>query len=109
MLDSRLRALTEVASRGSVSAAAESLDYTQPAISQQIATLEREVGIRLLERGTRPARLTDAGRALVAHAEAVLARLDDAEQELDEIKGLRAGRLRLASPRRPRRPWFLAR
>jgi DNA-binding transcriptional LysR family regulator len=51
----------------------------------------------LLERGTRPARLTDAGRALVAHADAVLARLDDAEQELAEIRGLRAGRLRLAS------------
>jgi DNA-binding transcriptional LysR family regulator len=86
-----------VASRGSLSAAAESLQYTQPAISQQIAALEREVGIRLLERGTRPVKLTDAGTALVAHAEAVLARLDDAEQELAEIKGLRAGRLRLAS------------
>jgi DNA-binding transcriptional LysR family regulator len=98
MLDlRRMRALREVASRGSLSAAAEALGYTQPAISQQIAALEREAGIRLLERGTRPARLTDAGRALVAHAEAVLARLDDAEHELDEIKGLRAGRLRLAS------------
>jgi DNA-binding transcriptional LysR family regulator len=98
MLDlRRMRALKEVASRGSLSAAAEALDYTQPAISQQIAALEREVGTRLLERGTRPARLTDAGSALVAHTEAVLARLDDAERELDEIKGLRAGRLRLAS------------
>jgi len=98
MLDlRRMRALREVALRGSLSAAAEALDYTQPAISQQIAALEREVGTRLLERGTRPARLTDAGSALVAHTEAVLARLDDAEQELDEIKGLRAGRLRLAS------------
>jgi DNA-binding transcriptional LysR family regulator len=98
MLDlRRLRALREVASRGSLSAAAESLDYTQPAISQQIAALEREVGTRLLERGTRPVRFTDAGTALVAHAEAVLARLDDAEQELAEINGLRAGRLRLAS------------
>jgi DNA-binding transcriptional LysR family regulator len=98
MLDlRRMRALREVASRGSLSAAAESLEYTQPAISQQITSLEREVGTRLLERGTRPTRLTDAGRALVAHAEAVLARLDDAEQELEEIKGLRAGRLRLAS------------
>jgi DNA-binding transcriptional LysR family regulator len=98
MLDlRRMRALREVASRGSLSAAAESLDYTQPAISQQLAALEREVGIRLLERRTRPVKLTDAGRALVAHAEAVLARLDDAEQELEEIKGLRAGRLRLAS------------
>ena len=98
MLDlRRIRALREVASRGSLSAAAESLSYTQPAISQQIAALEREVGTRLLERGTRPVKFTDAGRALVAHAEAVLARLDEAEQELAEIKGLRAGRLRLAS------------
>ncbi|MGH2741384.1 MAG: LysR family transcriptional regulator [Thermoleophilaceae bacterium] len=98
MLDlRRMRALREVASHGSLSAAAESLGYTQPAISQQIAALEREVGARLLERGTRPIKLTDAGRALVAHADAVLARLDDAEQELEEIKGVRAGRLRLAS------------
>jgi DNA-binding transcriptional LysR family regulator len=92
-----MRTLTEVAARGSLSAAAESLDYTQPAISQQIAALEREVGMRLLERGTRPIKFTDAGMALVAHAEALLARLDDAEQELEEIKGLRAGRLRLAT------------
>lgn len=92
-----MRTLREVASRGSLSAAAEALGYTQPAISQQITALEREAGIRLLERGTRPARLTDAGQALVAHADAVLARLDDAEHELDEIKGLRAGRIRLAS------------
>jgi DNA-binding transcriptional LysR family regulator len=98
MLDLRgLRALREVASRGSLSAAAESLDYTQPAISQQVAALERDVGIKLLERGTRPIRLTEAGVALVAHAEAVLARLCDARQELEEIKGLRRGRLRLAS------------
>jgi DNA-binding transcriptional LysR family regulator len=98
MLDlRRMRALREVAARGSLSAAAEALGYTQPAISQQITALEREAGIRLLERGSRPARLTDAGWALVAHADALLARLDDAEQELDQIKGLRAGRLRLAS------------
>jgi DNA-binding transcriptional LysR family regulator len=98
MLDLRgMRALREVGTRGTLSAAAESLDYTQPAISQQIAALEREVGTRLLERGTRPVKFTDAGKALVAHAEAVLSRLDEAEQELAEIEGLRAGRLRLAS------------
>jgi DNA-binding transcriptional LysR family regulator len=98
MLDLRqLRALKEVASRGSLSAAAEALSYTQPAISQQIAALEREVGMTLLERGKRPMGFTDAGTALVAHAEALLSRLDDAEQELEEIKGLRSGRLRLAS------------
>jgi DNA-binding transcriptional LysR family regulator len=98
MIDLRgMRALREVAARGSLSAAADSLDYTQPAISQQIAALEREVGLELLERGTRPIQLTEAGAALVAHATAVLARLGDAQQELDAIKGLRKGRLRLAS------------
>lgn len=98
MLDLRqLRALKEVAARGSLSAAAEALSYTQPAISQQIAALEREVEMRLLERGRRPIGLTDAGTVLVAHAEAVLSRIDDAEQELAELKGLRAGRLRLGS------------
>jgi DNA-binding transcriptional LysR family regulator len=62
-----------------------------------VAALERETGTRLVERGVRPVRLTDAGSALLVHAEAVLARLDEAEQELGEIAGLRRGRLRLAS------------
>jgi DNA-binding transcriptional LysR family regulator len=98
MLDPRrLRVLREVAVRGSFSAAAEALAYTQPAVSQQIAALEQETGTRLVERGVRPVRLTDAGRALLAHAEAVLARLDEAQQELGELAGLRRGRLRLAS------------
>ena len=89
--------LREVAARGSFSAAAEALAFTQPAVSQQVAALERETGNRLVERGVRPVRLTDAGRALLVHAEAVLARLDEAQQELGEIAGLRRGRLRLAS------------
>jgi DNA-binding transcriptional LysR family regulator len=93
----RLRVLREVAARGSFSAAAEALAFTQSAVSQQVAALEREAGTRLVERGVRPVRLTDAGRALLAHAEAVLARLDAAEQELGEIARLRRGRLRLAS------------
>jgi DNA-binding transcriptional LysR family regulator len=98
MLDlRRLRVLREVATRGSFSAAAEALAFTQSAVSQQVAALERETGTRLIERGVRPVRLTDAGRALMVHAEAVLARLDEAEQELGEIAGLRRGRLRLAS------------
>jgi DNA-binding transcriptional LysR family regulator len=74
-----------------------SLSFTQSAVSQQVAALEREAGTRLVERGVRPVRLTDAGRALLAHAEAVLARLDEAEQELAEIARLRRGRLRFAS------------
>jgi DNA-binding transcriptional LysR family regulator len=98
MLDPRrLRVLREVAARGSFAAAAEALAFTSSAVSQQVAALERETGTKLVERGVRPVRLTDAGRALAAHAEAVLARLDEAEQELGEIAALRRGRLRLAS------------
>lgn len=98
MLDvRRLRVLREVAAQGSFSAAAEALSYSQPAVSQQIAALEREAGVRLVERGPRGIRLTDAGRALVAHADVILARLADAEDELQAIAGLRGGRLRLAA------------
>jgi DNA-binding transcriptional LysR family regulator len=98
MLDvRRLRVLREVAAQGSFSAAAESLSYTQSAVSQQIAALEREAGSRLVERSARGVTLTDAGRALVSHADAILARLADAEEELHAIAGLRGGRLRLAA------------
>src|SRR5918912_1432305 len=98
MLDvRRMRVLREVARHGSFSAAAEALDYTQSAVSQQIAALERESRTPLLERGPRGIRLTDAGEALVAHADAILARLDDAEQELAAIAGLKGGRVRVAS------------
>jgi DNA-binding transcriptional LysR family regulator len=98
MLDvRRMRVLREVARRGSFSAAAESLAYTQSAVSQQIAALEREAGTRLVERNARGVRLTDAGRALVDHAHVVLARLAAAEAELDAIAGVRGGRVRLAS------------
>ena len=98
MLDvRRLRVLKEVAARGSFSAAAESLAYTQSAVSQQIAALEREAGTRLVERNARGVRLTDAGQALVRHADAILARLDAAEQELHAMAGLRGGRVRLAA------------
>ena len=98
MLDvRRMRVLREVAARGSFSAAAEALSFTQSAVSQQVAALEREAGATLVERGPRGIRLTDAGRALVAHADAILARIVAAEEELAAIAGLRGGRLRLAS------------
>ena len=98
MLDvRRMRVLREVASRGSFSAAADALDYTQSAISQQVAALEREAGTKLVERGSRGIHLTEAGRALVAHADVILARLADAEAELEAIAGLRGGRLRLGA------------
>src|ERR687883_1308548 len=98
MLDvKRLRVLREVAARGSFSAAAEALGYTQSAVSQQIAALEREAGSTLIERNPRGLRLTDAGEALVRHADKILARLAEAEAELEAIAGLRGGRLRVAT------------
>jgi DNA-binding transcriptional LysR family regulator len=93
----RLRVLTEVARRGSFSGAADALSYTQSAVSQQVATLEAEAGMTLLERQARGVRLTTAGQALVEHAEGILARLEAAEEELSAIAGLRAGKLRMAS------------
>jgi DNA-binding transcriptional LysR family regulator len=98
MLDvKRLTALREVSRRGSFSAAADELYLSQSAVSQQIATLEREVGMRLLDRTREGPKLTDAGSVLVAHAEAAIARLDEAERELAAIAGLAGGELRLAS------------
>ena len=65
MLDvRRMRVLREVALRGSFSAAAESLSFTQSAVSQQIAALERETGTILVQRNARGVRLTEAGEAL---------------------------------------------
>jgi molybdate transport repressor ModE-like protein len=98
MLDvKRLRILRAVAEEGSFSAAADSLHLTQSAVSQQIAALEREAGATLVDRNRGHLRLTDPGEALVGHAEAVIARLDEAERELGEIAGLRSGRVRIAS------------
>src|SRR5881409_1738117 len=98
MLDvRRMRVLREVAVRGSFSAAAEALSFTQSAISQQIAALEREAGCTLVQRNARGIRLTEAVEALVRHTDAILARLGEAEAELEAIAGLRGGRLRLAA------------
>lgn len=93
----RLRVLREVAHRGSFSAAAEALSYTQSAVSQQIAALESEAGMTLLERRPRGVGLTAAGQMLIGHAEGVLAGLDAAEAALQAVAGLRGGRLRMAS------------
>src|ERR1700722_16247265 len=98
MLDvRRLRVLSEVAARGSFSAAADALTLTQSAVSQHITALERKVGLSLIERRTRPVQLTEAGYALTRHATGIFARLDSAEQELGEIAGRRLGRLRFGT------------
>ena len=93
----RLRVLLELAQTGSFSAAGQALRITQSAASQHIAALERELGMPLVERGTRPVALTEAGFALVRHATGIFARLERAEQEVDEIAGRRAGRLRFGT------------
>jgi len=93
----RLRILKEVAYRGSVSRAAEALSYTQSAVSQQLAALEAETGMALLERHPRGVSLTAAGQTLLSHTEGILAGVESAETALAAISGLRAGRLRMAS------------
>ena len=92
-----LNVLREVALRGSFSAAAESLAYTQPAISPQIARLEKHVGVKLIEREPRGVRLTPAGEVLVRHTERVMAQLAAADEELQDVAAQARGRLRIGS------------
>lgn len=93
----RLKVLSEVVGRGSFSAAAEALSYTQSAISQAIARLEAETGTMLVVRDRQGIRPTAAGATLVEHAEAIFAQIDAAETDLAAVLGVRIGRLRMAS------------
>ena len=93
----RLRLLREVAARGTLAAAAEALNYTPSAVSQQLTVLERETGVALLERAGRRVRLTDAGTRLVEHAEVVLANLERAEADLARGTGAVRGTVRLGA------------
>jgi DNA-binding transcriptional LysR family regulator len=93
----RLKVLTEVVGRGSFSAAAEALSYTQSAISQAIARLEAETGTTLVVRDRQGIRPTAAGATLVEHAESIFAQIDAAETDLAAVLGVRIGRLRMAS------------
>src|ERR687893_3083038 len=98
MLDlRRLRLLRELHERGTIAAVADALQFTPSAVSQQLATLERESGVRLLERAGRGVRLTDPGLVLVGHAEALLERAALAEAELAAAAGTVAGRGRVAA------------
>jgi DNA-binding transcriptional LysR family regulator len=98
MLDiRRLRVLHAVSSYGSVTAAAAALGYSAPAVSQQLAALEREVGMRLTERAGRGIELTPAAAILVAHTDALLARLDAAESDLAVLRDQVSGRVALAA------------
>jgi DNA-binding transcriptional LysR family regulator len=93
----RLRVLSEVVGRGSFSAAAEALSYTQSAVSQAVARLEAETGTPLVVRGRQGIRPTAAGSTLVEHAESIFAQIDAAETDLAAVLGVRTGRLRMAS------------
>ncbi|MET7698270.1 MULTISPECIES: LysR family transcriptional regulator [unclassified Streptomyces] len=93
----RLAALVAVAEAGSITRAAERLGYTPPALSQQLAKLEREAGATLLVRSHRGARLTDAGELLVVRARRVLDELAQARHELARLTGLAGGTLRLGT------------
>ncbi len=87
----RMRVLREVAGRGTIAAAARALSFTPSAVSQQLAALEREAGVALLDRQGGRVRLTEAGRRLVARTESILAELEAAAAELsaaaEEVAG----------------------
>jgi molybdate transport repressor ModE-like protein len=93
----RLLVFREVARSGSLAAAARALGWTQPAVSQQVRKLESETGTPLVVREGRGVALTEAGRVLLRHAEAVADRLAAAEQEVAALTGLAAGVVRLVS------------
>jgi DNA-binding transcriptional LysR family regulator len=94
---SRLNVFREVVTQGSFSEAADSLSYSQSAVSQAIATLEGEVGVQLIERSRGGARPTAAGAALAGHVSGILARMETAEAEIEAIAAGHGGRLRTAS------------
>lgn len=92
-----VRVVRQIAEHGSLTGAAASLGYSQPAVSQQLQRFEERTGIALVERVGRGIRLTESGRVLARHALAVTTALEAAAGELAEIRGLRAGRVRLVA------------
>jgi len=97
MLDlRRLRLLRELKQRGTIAAVADALQFTPSAVSQQLAMLERETGVRLLERAGRGVRLTDPALVLAEHADALLDRAAVAEADLAAAAGMVTGRARIA-------------
>jgi DNA-binding transcriptional LysR family regulator len=100
----RLRLLRELAERGTLGAVATALGYSPSAVSQQLAVLEKEVGVRLLQKAGRGVRLTDAGRLLSQHAGVLLAAAEAARTDLASLTGevrgtVRAGGLQSATRR----------
>jgi DNA-binding transcriptional LysR family regulator len=93
----QLRSLRELARRGTMAAVAEAISLTLSAVSQQLANLERQAGVRLLERDGRRVRLTTAGRVLAARADLIIGALQEAAEEVAALDRDAAGVLRVAS------------
>lgn len=93
----RLLIYRTVVRNGSIGAGARELGWTQPAVSQHLAALEKEVGTQLLLRSSSGVTPTEAGRRLFAHAESIAAQLHAAEEELADITALRRGSVRFAT------------
>src|SRR3954465_14905204 len=93
----RLMVFRAVAHAQSFSRAAELMSLTQPSVSHQIALLETEIGVRLLERGRRGLRLTDAGAVLLEHADHVAWRLGLADTQLESFAGRRREYVRVGA------------
>jgi DNA-binding transcriptional LysR family regulator len=93
----RMLVFAQVARAGSLAGAAQALGWTQQAVAQHVKHLERETGCKLVIRNSRGVTLTEAGRSLAGHAQALTARLRTARADLVALSDLRAGRVRLAA------------
>src|SRR4051794_39928707 len=102
-----LRTIVAVARRRSFTKAAEELHLAQSAISQQIRRLETELGIEVFRRTSRSVEVTEEGRLVLAHANRVLAEMDDFHNQLEELTGLLRGKIRIggAGAGRPQDPF----
>jgi molybdate transport repressor ModE-like protein len=94
----QLALLVEIERTGSLARAALNLDVSPPAVSQQLTRIEKDVGVALVERGSRGARLTALGRRLAQHGAVVNAELERAQQAAEEFLGTHANRLRIGAP-----------
>lgn len=92
-----LRIVRAIADTGSITGAAESLGFSQPAVSQHLRRLEARLDVALVERVGRGVRLTEAGRMLARHAASISLAVDAAAEELAELRGLRTGIVRLVA------------
>ncbi len=93
----RARTFVTIVRHGSVSAAADALGYTQSAVSQQLSTLERDIGLTLIDRARRPLRPTPAGAELLGDVERLLSRAAALDATVGDVRGLRRGRVEVVA------------